>query len=134
MATDLGQYFPALAGLAIAGTLLLIAFVVFAVVYVYMALTLMTIAKKTKTPNAWLAWIPLANVYLMTQIGKTPVWTMFGLLAVFLPFIGTLVVAGLSAYWWWKIAEARGKQGWLGILMLVPIANFIVPGYLAWSK
>jgi len=31
------------------------------------------------------------------------------------------------------IAEARGKPNWWGILIPVPVANFVVPGYLAWS-
>ena len=31
------------------------------------------------------------------------------------------------------IAEARGKPNWWGILLIVPVVNFIVPGYLAWS-
>jgi hypothetical protein len=31
------------------------------------------------------------------------------------------------------VAEARGKEGWLGILMVVPILNLFLPGYLAWA-
>jgi hypothetical protein len=31
------------------------------------------------------------------------------------------------------IAEARGKPSWWGILYIVPVANLIVPGYLAWA-
>ena len=104
------------------------------VVYIYMAIALMTIAKKTKTPNAWLAWIPFANLYLMTQIGGVPWWTIFGVLLSLIPFLGGLAVLALMVWWWWKISEAVGKPGWIGILMIVPIANLIVPGYLAWSK
>ena len=103
-------------------------------VYIYMALALMTIAKKTDTPNAWLAWIPLANVYLMVQISKTPWWTIFGLLLPAIPILGSLALAALMVYWWWKIAEVRNRPGWFGILMIVPIANLIIPGILAWRK
>jgi len=134
MAMDLGQYIPAFAGLALVGFVMIVALVVFAIFYVYMALALMAIAKKTKTPNGWLAWIPIANIYLMTKIGKVPAWTMLGLLALFLPFVGGIVIMALNVYWWWKIAEARDRAGWLGLLMLVPVANVIIPGYLAWSK
>jgi hypothetical protein len=31
------------------------------------------------------------------------------------------------------VAEARNKPNWWGILMIVPVVNLIVPGYLAWA-
>jgi hypothetical protein len=31
------------------------------------------------------------------------------------------------------IAEARSKPSWWGILLIIPVVNLIVPGYLAWS-
>lgn len=37
-------------------------------VYVWVALCLHIIANKTNTPNAWLAWIPIANIYLMCKV------------------------------------------------------------------
>ena len=37
-------------------------------VYVWMALTLHIIANKTNTPNGWLAWIPIANLYLVCKV------------------------------------------------------------------
>ena len=101
--------------------------------YIFFALALMAIAKKTNTENPWLAWIPIANIYLMTKIGKVPWWTMFGLLLALIPAIGWLLTTALGAFWWWKIAEARGKPGWLGILTIIPLANFIVIGILAWA-
>ena len=56
--------------------------------YIYTSLAIMAIAKRTKTENAWLAWIPIANFYLITQIAKqNGLWTL-ALLAGFIPFIG----------------------------------------------
>lgn len=121
---------------AIAGFLLLF-FVVAVAFYIYSAFVLMAIAKKTKTPNEWMAWIPILNIYLMTQIGKTPVWTMWGLLIFLIPLFNYLsgpVTIVLVAYWWWKIAEACKKPGWWGILMVIPIVNLIFMGILAWGK
>jgi len=46
----------------------------FAVFYVYTALALMTIATKTNTKDGWLAWIPIANIILMLNIAKKPIW------------------------------------------------------------
>ena len=48
----------------------LVFLIIFLAVYIYGALALMAIAKKTKTPNGWLAWIPIANVFLIIQIAK----------------------------------------------------------------
>jgi len=33
-----------------------------------------------------------------------------------------------------RIAEVRGFTGWWGIMMLVPVINIIVPGYLAFAE
>jgi hypothetical protein len=102
-------------------------FVIFGLgVYVYMALALQTIATKTGTENAWLAWIPIANLILMLTVAKKPLWWI---LLFFIPVVN-IVMAILV---WMAVAEARGKPNWWGILMIVPLVNFIVPGYLAWS-
>jgi len=101
-------------------------FLFFAVIYVYMALALMTIATKTNTPNGWLAWIPIANLFLMLTIAQKPAWWF---VLCLIPLVNIVIFIIL----WMAIAEARHKPNWWGILMLVPLVNFIVPGYLAWS-
>lgn len=94
--------------------------------YVYFALALSTIATKTHTENAWLAWIPIANIVLMLNIAKKPIWWI---ILFFVPLV-SIVIAIIV---FMAIAEARGKPSWWGILMIVPVVNFIVPGYLAWA-
>ena len=42
--------------------------------YVWSSLCLYIIAKKTNTPRPWLAWIPIANIYLMCKVGGKPGW------------------------------------------------------------
>jgi len=111
-----------------------VAIVLFLAVYVYSALALMAIARKTKTKYAWLAWIPVANIYLMTQIAGVQWWTMLFLLFAMVPVLGSAIVIGLTIYWWWNIAEVRKMPGWLGILMAVPVVNLVVMGIIAWSK
>ncbi|HXP82313.1 MAG TPA: DUF5684 domain-containing protein [Verrucomicrobiae bacterium] len=101
-------------------------FLFIAVVYVYIALALMTIATKTNTPNGWLAWIPIANIFLMFNIAGKPAWW-------FILFLIPLVNIVIAIIVWMAIAEARHKPNWWGILMIVPVVNLIVPGYLAWS-
>src|SRR3989338_5682240 len=118
-----------MAGFAFVFVILLIA------VYVYVALALMKIANRTKTDNAWLAWIPIANVYLMTQIAKVPGWVTLAVLLPIIPIVGSLALLVVMIWIWWKIAERRNKPGWWGILIgLIPIVNFVLIGILAWGK
>lgn len=131
-------------------------------VYFYSAAALMAIAKKTRTKNAWLAWVPLANLYLMTRIGRISWWwsaalvisaaflpvgpLIFGVvtlapvvdsIATFLMFTVWMVLPYLAflqiwVFLWWKIAEARSKPGWHSLLMLIPAVNLVVLGFFAW--
>jgi len=118
-----------MAGAAVAGAvgLMMIVFlVVFAAIYVYFALAFSTIAKKTNTPNAWWAWVPILNIILMLNIAKKPVWwVVLFLVPIVSIVIGIIVFMG--------VAEARGKPNWWGILIIVPFVGLIVPGYLAWA-
>lgn len=94
--------------------------------YVYLALALQTIAKKTNTANGWFAWIPIINVFLMLAIAGKSGWLFLLLLIPFINIVILIIV-------WMGIAKARNKPEWLGILMIVPVANLIIPGILAWS-
>jgi hypothetical protein len=112
---------------AVFGAGLVLFLVVFILaLYVYMALALQTIAEKTNTENGWLAWIPIANLILMLNIAKKPIWWI----VLFLIPLVSIVMAILV---WMGIAEARNKPSWWGIMVIVPVMNFIMPGYLAWS-
>lgn len=101
--------------------------------YIYSALVLMAIAKKTNTAKPWLAWIPIANVYLMTQIAKVPWWTFLVIFLTWIPFVGPLALLAALIWWWWKISEARMRPGWWSLLMLIPVVNLVIMGVLAWS-
>lgn len=102
--------------------------------YVFGALALMAIANKTKTDNAWLAWIPIANFYLITQMAGQSGWWTLALLGIFIPFFGSLAVIGISIWFFWIIAERINMPGWTSILLLIPIVNFAIIGIYAWSK
>jgi hypothetical protein len=112
---------------AFMGGFILIFWLILAVLYVYVALSLQTIAQKTNTENAWLAWIPIANIVLMCNIAKKPVWWI---ILCLIPLVGIVIYILL----WMGIAEARNKPNWWGIMVIVPIMNLIMPGYLAWSE
>ena len=108
------------------GVMLIVFFVVFAAIYIYFALAFSTIAKKTNTPNAWWAWVPILNILLLLNVAKKPVWWII----LFLVPIVSLVIGIIVMM---AVAEARGKPNWWGILIIVPFVGIIVPGYLAWS-
>lgn len=114
------------APIAMLGAFLMVYLVFILAFYVYLALTLQTIANKTNTENAWLAWIPIVNIVLMCNIARKPVWWI---ILCFIPLVNIVIFIIL----WMGIAEARNKPSWWGILLIVPIVGIIVPGYLAWS-
>ncbi|MEA1925666.1 MAG: DUF5684 domain-containing protein [Patescibacteria group bacterium] len=111
---------------AILGGVFLFMLIVSLVFYIYLAISLMKIAKKSNTPNAWLAWIPILNVILMLQIAKKPLWWI---LLFLIPIVNII----FSVLVWIEIAKAVGKPEWWGILIIIPFVGIIVPGYLAFS-
>ncbi|MCK9614827.1 MAG: hypothetical protein M0R48_04895 [Candidatus Omnitrophica bacterium] len=122
---------------AVVGGIALFIFFLSLIFYVYSALCLYLIAKKTAVEPAWLAWIPIANLFLMCNIAKISYLWLLGILGLFIPFVSILAniyLIGLFVYVWYKIAIARNKPGWVGILTILPIANLVIMGYLAFSE
>src|SRR5579884_3977583 len=104
--------------LAYAGILLIVGLAY----YVAFAAALMTIARKTGTPGAGLAWIPIANLVLMCRIAGQSGW----LALVFLIPVVNLIMA---IVFWSVIARKRGKPGWMGVLIIIPLVNLLVVAY-----
>jgi hypothetical protein len=102
--------------------------------YIYHALALMAMAKKRKVANGWLAWIPIANIFLMTKLAGISGWFTLMIFASWIPFVGGLAVAVFMVWMWWKIAEKLGFPNWYGVLTIIPIANLIIVGIMAWGK
>jgi hypothetical protein len=94
------------------------------VVYAYFAYTLMVIANRTGTEGGWMAWVPILNLVLMFNIAQKPLWWIIGM---FIPLVNFVVLILV----WMAIAERCGKPGWMGLLMLVPGVNFLLPAYFA---
>jgi len=110
------------------------AVVIFIGLYIYTSLALMAIAKRTKTKNPWMAWVPIVNFYLITQIAKlSGLWTLI-LLAGFIPSIGSLCITAVFVWMFWRTAERIKMPGWTSLLLIVPILNLIILGIYAWKK
>ena len=115
------------AALFAGGMFLFILFFVL-VIYVLMAISLMKIANRTNTPNAWFAWIPILNLVLMLQIAGRPMWWLVFFLVPIINIAGIVLqfVIGVD------IAKKLGKTAIWGVLaVLIPI---IFMPYLAFSK
>jgi len=138
--------------------LMLIIFILIIAIYVYTALAYMSIAKRTNTKYPWLAWIPIANIYLLTSVALLPIaifiWylvlfiaglivyyasfdyalaqpTTWGLIVSYAFFIAGAI---LMVYVWWKVAQRLNRPEWWGILMIIPIVNFVFLGIMAWGN
>ncbi len=94
--------------------------VVGGVIHVWFAILLMVLARKTGTANGWLALLPVLNLFLMCSIGRRSWGWVFAMLVPFLNLIA-------FAYIWGGIAAARNQSAWLGLLMLVPLLNLLLP-------
>ena len=125
---------------ALVGALLVFAILLLIAIYVYTSLAWMTIAKKLKYKYPWLAWIPLANVAMILQLGEFH-WALVFLLLI--PVIGWLAVIVLGTIALWRIYEKRKYPGWLALIgygSLIPaigwlasIASLVIMGLVAWK-
>lgn len=127
--------------LAMIGTFIVVWITIALAIYVYIALALMIIAQKLKYKNYWLAWIPIANIAMILQLGGFH-WAWIFLIVV--PIAGWLALTVLVIISMWRIYEKRNYPGWLSLILalnFVPligwiagIANLVVLGLVAWEN
>jgi hypothetical protein len=130
--------FAMIAGMA------MILLIVFLVVYVFSALVMSTIARKLGYNKPWLAWIPIANLFLIPILADYKWWWGFTFVLPFvlgmIPLVGLVLnpiasvfSAVMSVIWYIKIFKKRNYSPWLILLFLVPIANIVMLCLLAWK-
>lgn len=93
------------------------------VIYVYIAYTIMVLAQRLHTKDSWMAWLPFANLYLLTQMAKREWWWMLGF---FIPYVNFFVIGFL----WADISRHLHKNPWIGAAIVLPYVGMFVPGYL----
>jgi len=123
--------------LALLAAMAVIAIIVAIALYVYTAFVWMTIAKKLKYKKSWLAWIPIANMFLIPILAKKD-WTWGFIFLV--PIVNVVFVF----IWTWNIFEQRKFPGWLSLIPLLTVIPYVgglaaiaylaVLGIVAWSK
>ncbi len=99
--------------------------------YIYKSLAFSKIAEKLNYEKKWFAWVPILNTIMIFELGDQNPMLLF---LTLIPGIGGLIVMVFSIIAIMNIAEKRGFDKMLGLLTLVPVANIIVIGYMAWKE
>jgi hypothetical protein len=95
--------------------------------HLYFSLCLFLIARKLNVGTAWLAWVPILQVFPMLASASKPWWWV-------LLFIVPFANLGVIIYVWMCITENLGKNKWLGLLIVAPFVGFFYPAVLAFSS
>lgn len=113
---------------------IVLAIIFFIALYVYHSLTWYEIGRKQKYKHPWLAWIPLANVAMILQMGGFH-WAWIFLLVI--PIAGWIAVFVLAIISIWKIFEKEKYPGWFSLSLVIPkvggILYLIAIGFVAWK-
>jgi len=119
-----GVYDPHLSNIR---TLIVMVNGILGVLWIYPALCIATIANKAGARQKGLAWTPIANVYVLCQITKTPGWWTA---LCWVPLVGIVPSSVLL----WRVSTLLGVTGSLRLLSVLPIVNYFYLGYLALRK
>lgn len=95
--------------------------------YIFTSYCLMKIADKLSIPNSWLAWVPIAQIWVMIRAAGKPGWW---LLLLFIPLVN-IVVAFILLF---STPTNLGKSSLYGLLVFIPIVGlFLYWGLLAFT-
>lgn len=100
------------------------------IIYFAVAGAFYSMFRKAGTPYAWLAFIPIAQLWPLLWTINRSAWNILWLL---IPLVGTIFML----YWVGQLVKCFGQSPWLVLLNLVPILNLIFLGlllYLGYSS
>lgn len=97
--------------------------------YVFGSYCFQKIFQRLGMANAWLAWVPIANTWMMLRAGDQSGWWLVALLIPFVNIVGFvfLIIAFVN------IMKKLGKSPWLMLLFIVPLVNFWLMYHLAFN-
>lgn len=102
--------------------------------YIYKSIAWMKVAKKLKHKHAWLAWIPIADIAMMLQLGNFH-WAWVFLILI--PILGWLALYVLFIIANWRIFEECDYPGWFSLSLIMPkvgvILYLIAIGFAVWG-
>ena len=108
--------------------LIVLAFVYIAM-YLFTSFCFYKIYQKLGEPNAWYAWFPILQKWIMYKAGDQSPWWIIALFIPVLNFVALifLLVAFIN------VVQKLGKNPWLILLMIIPILNFAIMSYFAFG-
>lgn len=127
----------AMSGIGLTALLALgaLAFFVILALYIYKSIAWMKIAERLKYKNSWLAWIPVADVAMMLQLGDFH-WAWIFLILV--PIFGWIALGILFIIANWRIFEECDFPGWFSLSLIIPqigcVLYFIIIGFIVWGN
>lgn len=107
-------------------TLVCVALGVTLLLYLFHCYCCMLICWKTGKPPGILVWLPVLQLYPMLRAAGMSGWWF---LAYFVPVLNLVPLF----LWPLKIAKARGKSVWVGVMLLLPVSSLFAFLYLAFS-
>ena len=112
-----------------------VAVIAITALYIYKSIVFMKIAKRLRYRNAWLAWIPVADVAMMLQLGGFH-WAWIFLILI--PIFGWIALCALFIIATWRIFEECDFPGWFSLSLIIPkigiVLYFVVLGLIAWGS
>lgn len=99
-----------------------IGFIIGIAAYIFASYCFYNIYQKLGESNAWFAWVPILNNWIMYKAGDQSPWWIIGL---FIPFVN-IVAAVFLIIAFVNIVKKLGKNPWLILLMIIPIVNFVI--------
>ncbi len=99
-----------------------ISYIIGIATYLFCSYCFYNIYQKLGEPNAWFAWVPILNNWIMYKAGEQSPWWIIALLIPLVNIVALvfLIIAFVN------IAKKLGKNPWLILLMIVPLINFVV--------
>lgn len=95
--------------------------------YIFSSYCFYMMLKKLNYENAWFAWVPLLDMWIIFKAGDQSPWWVIGF---FIPFVN--IVAAICFFIAYiNIVRKLGKNPWLILLMIIPFVNFAVMFYFA---
>jgi hypothetical protein len=95
--------------------------------YLFQCYCCMLICRKAGKPPGILVWLPGLQLFPLLRAADMSGWWFLAFFVPVLNFVPLIL-------WPFKIAKARGKSVWVGVLLLLPITSLFAFLYLAFSN
>lgn len=92
-------------------------------IYIYFSLVYMKLAQKIGVRPAWLAWIPIANIYLISKMAQRHWWPLLLIFTFVIPFLNVvtlMIFLTFNFFWHCRIFERVGRPAWWAVASLIP--------------